>query len=128
MNRPPIHIWSSTFGYNGFVIPGYGIVINKNEADNQALIDHETTHWNQYQRMGLLSFLGNYSRHAITKGYDANPMEIEARSNETPYCQENYTECIRTGQADTAHNPKFRKISPALLIAAVAIFLLMKSE
>ena len=41
-------------------------------------------------------------------GYDKMPMEKEARKNETEYCKENYTGCVRTGQAQTVFNPNFR--------------------
>lgn len=41
-------------------------------------------------------------------GYDKMPMEIEARKNESDYCKNNYTECVRNGTAKTVYNPNFR--------------------
>ena len=45
----------------------------------------------------------------LSKGYDKNPYEIEARSVEDEYCKLNYTECVRSGKSNTAYNPNFRK-------------------
>ncbi len=95
--------------YNGYVVPPFGVYIKESERDNLPLLEHELVHWKQFQREGLLPFLINYSKEAINKGYDANPYEIEARTVESDYCKENYTECIRTGQAVTAFNPNFRR-------------------
>lgn len=107
---PPIFYKKRLWGnYNGYNIPPFGIWIKESEKENKALLTHELVHWRQYQERGLLPFFVEYGYHALTKGYDKNPMEIEARSNETPYCQQNYTECVRTGQAKTVHNPSFRK-------------------
>lgn len=94
--------------YNGYITPPFGVFIKESEKDNQALIEHEMMHWKQFQREGFLPFLLNYGKEAVAKGYDKNPYEIEARTQETGYCKENYTECIRTGQAKTAFNPQFR--------------------
>lgn len=96
-------------GYNAHTVPPFGIFIHDSEKNNEALHAHELVHWRQYQERGLLPFYLAYTYHSLTKSYDKNPMEIEARSNETPYCQQNYTECVRTGQAKTVHNPSFRK-------------------
>ena len=41
-------------------------------------------------------------------GYDKMPMEMEARANESDYCKENYTECVRNGKSNTVNNPNFR--------------------
>lgn len=40
------------------------------------------------------------------------PLEIEARKEvkESKYCQENYTECVRTNKAITVQNNKFRQL------------------
>lgn len=95
--------------YNGYVVPPFGVFIKESEKDNAALLEHELVHWKQFQREGLLPFLVNYSKEAANKGYDLNPYEIEARTVESDYCKENYTECIRTGKAITAFNPNFRK-------------------
>lgn len=94
--------------YNGYILPPFGIFIKESEKDNTALIDHEKIHWKQFQREGLGSFLFNYTKEALSKGYDQNSYEMEARTVESDYCKNNYTECVRTGQAVTAHNPNFR--------------------
>lgn len=94
--------------YNGYIVPPFGVFIKESEKDNQALIEHELMHWKQFQRDGLIPFLVNYSKEASQKGYDKNPYEIEARTQETGYCKENYTECVRNGTAKTVYNPNFR--------------------
>lgn len=106
---PKIYYKPKLWGnYNGFIIPAFGIWIKESERSNEALLQHELVHWRQYQERGLLPFLVEYGYYALTKGYDKNPLEIEARANETPYCQIHYTECVRTGISRTAHNPHFR--------------------
>jgi hypothetical protein len=95
-------------GYNALTLPPIGVFIRAEHRENTALLDHETIHWQQYQREGLLPFLWKYGRAASQHGYDGNPYEIEARHLETPYCQHQYTECVRTGQARTVYNPEFR--------------------
>jgi hypothetical protein len=107
-NNPKIFYRKTLIGgFNGFIIPPFGIFIKESERDNKLLLEHEMVHWKQYQREGLIGFPLNYAIEAIQKGYDKNKYEIEARFREDCYCQENYTECIRTGKA-TAYNPKFR--------------------
>lgn len=96
------------FGYNGFVVPPVGVFIRKKHEKSKELLDHELVHWQQYQREGLLPFLYNYTAQALTKGYDKNPYEIEARYNESDFCKENYTHCVKNGLAKTVHNPDFR--------------------
>lgn len=92
------------FNYNAITVPPFGIFSTSNEV---ALIEHERVHWQQYQRMGLLPYYINYAI-GSAQGYDANPMEMEARANETDYCRANYTACVRSGQAKTIANPRFR--------------------
>jgi len=94
--------------YNGYIIPPFGVFIKESEKDNQALIEHEMTHWKQFQREGIIPFLINYSMEAFKNGYDKNKYEIEARTLEDDYCKENYTECVRNGTAKTVYNPNFR--------------------
>ena len=94
--------------YNGYNVFPFGIFIKESEKDNQALIEHEMIHWKQFQREGLVPFLVNYLKEAVQNGYDKNRYEIEARTVETAYCKENYTECVRSGNSKTAYNPNFR--------------------
>jgi len=95
--------------YNGYIVPPFGIFIKESERDNTALMEHELMHWKQFQREGFAAFLFHYGKEAYQKGYDKNPYEIEARTVETGYCKENYTDCVRSGKAVTVHNPQFRK-------------------
>lgn len=96
------------FGFNGFVIPAIGIFIKKDHKDSDHLLRHELVHWQQYQREGMIPFLYNYTKEQLKNGYDANPYEIEARYEESEYCKNNYTECVRKGDALTVYNPNFR--------------------
>lgn len=109
---PKIHYWKNTFGFNGFVFPLYGIVINESlqchpKLDN--LIDHEYVHWLQFKRYGILPMLILYIYQMIKYGYDKSPLEIEARFNEGEFTKQNYTYCVRNGYANTPHNPEFRR-------------------
>ena len=94
--------------YNAYSLPPFGIFIKESEKGNTALLEHELIHWKQFQREGLIPFLFNYSKEAYSKGYDKNPYEKEARTIESDYCKENYTECVRNGISKTAYNPNFR--------------------
>ena len=65
-------------------IPPFGIFIeskyqNENSNEPCSLIKHEMVHWEQYKRMGLISFHYNYLRCYINSGRVNNWMEEEAR-------------------------------------------------
>ncbi len=94
--------------YNAKTIPPFGIFIKESERGNTALLEHEKVHWKQYREKGLVKFYYQYIKELKTYGYDQMPMEKEARANETEYCKNNYTQCVREGKAKTIHNPKFR--------------------
>lgn len=107
---PVVHLVESIpLNYSAMTIPAVGIFISKKEANNSAILNHEKIHWQQYQKMGLLPFIGNYLKGLIVHGYDHHPMELEARYIETSDCRMNYTECVRNGTARTVFNPNFRK-------------------
>tara|TARA_R100001244_G_scaffold79990_3_gene62769 strand:- start:454 stop:852 length:399 start_codon:yes stop_codon:yes gene_type:complete len=108
--EPKVFVWNRVpFGFNGFILPPFGIVIDDDAKGDLELINHEKVHWEQYKREGLILFVLNYSVEAFKKGYDKNKYEIEARYEESEYCQLNYTECVRKGLANTVFNPNFRK-------------------
>lgn len=108
--KVPVYYRKKLFGnYNARTIAPFGIFIKESEKDNAALLAHETIHWQQFQQMGLLNFYTSYIKQLATKGYDAAPLEQAARVTESDYCKQNYTECVRTGQANTIYNPDFRK-------------------
>lgn len=94
--------------YNAMTVPPFGIYILESERENANLLAHELVHWRQYQEQGLIPFYLNYLNQLSQYGYDNMPMEIEARYLENDYCRNNYTECVRKGQAITVHNPNFR--------------------
>jgi hypothetical protein len=110
-DSPPVFFKKSLPGnYNGFIIPPFGIFITERNRNNVKLMEHEMVHWKQFQREGLIKFIIGYSIEAITKGYDKNKYEVEARFNEDdPYCVTNNTECVRTGRSIVVNNPNFRK-------------------
>ena len=110
-NNPNIFYRKKLFGnYNGYAAFPIGIFIKESEKDNKMLHDHEMVHWKQFQREGFLPFLLKYGWEALTKGYDANKFEIEARelSGEKEECFTNYTSCVREGFARTVKNTNFR--------------------
>ncbi|KAB8153392.1 hypothetical protein EZY14_009170 [Kordia sp. TARA_039_SRF] len=111
--EPPVYYTERIVGgFNGITIPPFGIFIKESERENQMLLDHEIVHWNQYQREGLFNFLKNYYAEHRENGYDNNSYEIEARllSGEKIQCLKNYTNCIKSGTALTAHNSNFRHL------------------
>lgn len=94
--------------YNAMTIPPFGIFVKESEKANQELINHEKIHWQQYQNKGLINFYHQYFTELKKFGYDKMPMEQVARINESAYCIENYTECVKNGQAKTVFNPNFK--------------------
>lgn len=106
---PPIYYRKSLAkNYNARTIPPFGVYIKESERNNKALLEHELVHWEQYRQKGLIGFYRQYHKEMKEHGYDKMPMEKEARYNESEYCQENYTECVRSGMALTASDPMFR--------------------
>lgn len=97
--------------YNARTIPPFGIFIKKSEKGNQELLNHELVHWRQFQDKGLIRYYLQYRQEFRDHGYDKMPMEYAARVNESEYCKENYTECVRNGKSNTVHNSSFRKAS-----------------
>jgi SET domain len=112
VNKPRIVYVENRKNINASTVPPFGIYINKEQIDNELLLKHELVHWEQYKRTGAIIFFIRYIVEAMVYGYDSMPLEIEARKKcgESQYCIENYTECVRTGQAKTVSNPNFRKI------------------
>lgn len=106
---PKIYYLKNTFGYNGYIIPYVGVIINEAQKGNINLIDHELVHWSQFRTMGIFRFALKYFYHAIVSGYDLNPLEIEARYNENNFAKYNYTYAVRNGLSKTVYNPNFRK-------------------
>mgnify|MGYP003676520526 CR=1 FL=1 len=109
-DNPPIFYRKKLVGnYNGYAFP-FGIFIKESERNNKMLLEHELIHWRQFQENGFIPFLISYAIEALTKGYDNNPYEIEARllSGEQNECLLNYTNCVRSGTAATVQNKNFR--------------------
>lgn len=106
-DAPVITLGALPFGFNAMTVPPVGIFVRRDQADNQRLLDHERIHWQQFQQRGLGGFYGDYLYQMAVHGYDHMPMEVEARVVEDDYCKNNYTECVRSGQARTVHNQKF---------------------
>jgi len=108
-DQPPVfYVAWLPFGFNGLILPPFGVFIRQEHRHSEELRLHELVHWKQYQREGLFRFLMNYGKAHSELGYDANPYEIEARYRESDFCKSNYTLCVRQGKARTAHNPNFR--------------------
>lgn len=108
-NPPIFYKKALSKNYNARTIPPFGIFIKATERNNAELLNHELIHWQQYQKMGLVKYYRTYFRQMKEYGYDAHPMEIEARSNEPEYAKHNYTDAVRRGLAVTVYNPDFRK-------------------
>ncbi len=108
-NTPKIYLIKELpNNFHAFTIPPFGIFIKKSEKNNKILIEHELVHWQQFQKEGIISYMFNYIMESLQNGYDQNKYEIEARHMESDFCQKNYTECVRKGNAKTIYNPNFR--------------------
>jgi len=111
-NKPKIFIRNKLpYNYNALTFPPFGIFLQEEDKDNQALINHELRHWTQYQKTGAIIFWLRYLVQRAVHGYDKMPLEIDARLSvgESQYCAENYSECVRNGDAKTIYEPDFRK-------------------
>lgn len=65
-------------------IPPFGIFIeskyqNENSNNPCSILKHEMVHWEQYKRMGLISFHYNYLKCYLNAGRINNWMEEDAR-------------------------------------------------
>ena len=106
---PPVYYKKSLLGgYNARTLPPFGIYISEQHKGNEALLEHEMKHWEQYEASGVIGYYLSYLYNHLAYGYDANPMEVTARTRESAYCKQNYTECVRNGTAVTIHNKNFR--------------------
>jgi len=108
-NIPIYYVDSIAANFNARTIPPVGIFIKKSQRNNADLLKHELIHWKQFQKLGLLKFYTTYIKEHIKNGYDNNRLEIEARQNESKYCRNNFTACVRSGEAKTVYNPNFRR-------------------
>lgn len=86
-SAPVTHTAPSSFcktGYEGITLPPVGIFICPEYKTHAQLNRHERIHWSQYQRMGTLTFYGNYIAGWVLSGfnYKGNWMEKEAYEND----------------------------------------------
>lgn len=79
------------FSFRGMTIPPFGIFILKKHKLNKRLVNHELTHWKQYRKLGLILFCVRYFLQMLVFGYKNMPMEIEARHEERPHFQKEYS-------------------------------------
>lgn len=109
ISKAPIYYTDAlSNNYNAQTIPPFGIFIKTSELGNDELLNHELIHWQQFKEKGLLSFYYQYIKQLIKFGYDKAPFEKQARINESDFCIENYTFCVKNGLAQTVYNPEFR--------------------
>lgn len=59
------------------------ILVKKGVDLNERVLAHELAHVLQWRSLGALPFIFQYVRFLILHGYDAHPMEVDARSAET---------------------------------------------
>lgn len=111
VNKPRIIVKDKLpFNYNAQTIPPLFIMVQKEDAENKKLMEHELVHWSQYQKTGAIIFHMKYFLQNLVYGYDKMPLEVEAREyvGEDKYCQANYTECVRNGKSITIQDKMFR--------------------
>lgn len=69
-------------GFGGVCLPPLGVYILPERLHEAALVRHEAAHWRQARRLGLLRFYALYAWYTLRYGYQANPLEVEARAAE----------------------------------------------
>ncbi len=69
-------------GYAGITLPPCGVYLLAERMDDARLRRHEAAHWRQYRERGARRFYAVYLWWLARVGYDAHPMEIEARAAE----------------------------------------------
>lgn len=60
-------------------IPPFGTFIESKYTNDKSILNHEMVHWNQYNRMGFVSFYSTYFSEYLKYGRKYGPMEVEAR-------------------------------------------------
>ena len=79
---PKIRFITSIPGFGTSVcIPPIGIFLDPSMEDSplyEATIEHETVHWEQYQRLGLVRWWATYIWYLFRYGYEKHPFEVEA--------------------------------------------------
>lgn len=66
-------------------IPPLGTFIESKYIKNTSILNHEMAHWEQYKRMGFISFYCTYFSEYLKYGRKFGPMEIEARKLSKKY-------------------------------------------
>jgi len=111
-NKRPVIIYKYKlpYNYNALTLPPFGIIVQYEDRLNHRLISHEMVHWYQYRKAGFFIYYIKYITQKIVYGYDAMPMEVDARISvgESDYCAYNYTRCVRDGVSLTVNEPGFR--------------------
>ena len=59
------------------------ILVKRGGELTKRLLAHELAHVLQWRTLGVFPFMFHYACHLIRHGYDAHPLEIEARAAET---------------------------------------------
>jgi len=78
-----IRKYMSFFGYRGLTTYWNTIYyVNAFDMNDEKLRKHELKHIEQMQRDGKIKHFFKYNYYWITKGYENNPYEIEAREAE----------------------------------------------
>lgn len=70
-------------GFRAITLPPFGIYALPGSENDERLARHETAHWIQYQRMGVVRFYVTYLWLLLRHGYWNHPMEVEAREAES---------------------------------------------
>jgi hypothetical protein len=74
----PIRWWLRATGYAAITMP-WRVAYYRDWPPDHGLVAHEEVHLEQIERYGALGFTARYLWLLIRHGYEAHPMEIEAR-------------------------------------------------
>jgi hypothetical protein len=80
--KGPILWFLETFDYSAITMPWQTVYLRPDRVgpQYQRLLDHESVHIDQIQKMGAVKFTVLYLWYNIRYGYQNNPLEIEARA------------------------------------------------
>jgi hypothetical protein len=73
-----IHWWLRATGFSAITMP-WRVAYYATWPPDHGLVAHEEVHLEQIERYGALGFTARYLWLLIRHGYEAHPMEIEAR-------------------------------------------------
>lgn len=80
--RGPLRWYLRLAGFTGITLPPFGMFLLRERFNDEPLRRHESVHWEQAQRLGVIRFYALYLWYSLRHGYRNNPLEGEARGRD----------------------------------------------